>query len=186
MIVWTRAIWESHKPADVAAKIRELPPGGRFAPRPPERADPEIEKDHHNAGSNQEHAMIWALRPTRTHAPQIRAKDDYRQKEENAGNFEPDDAANAPEGTEKAAHSAGNASAGSSGSLPCGSKAARCIHNGLGLRLGLKWSLLRRSVLCSGRKPLACHLASDAQPRAKDPANKLSSHTVYDGSSDAG
>ena len=53
--------------------------------------------------------MIGPLRPTCPHAPQIRAKDDYRQKEEDAGNFEPDDAANAPKGTKKTAHATGNA-----------------------------------------------------------------------------
>jgi len=55
--------------------------------------------------------MIGAMRPTRPHPPQIRAKDDYRQKEEDAGNLEPNNAANTPEGAKETSHAAGNASA---------------------------------------------------------------------------
>jgi hypothetical protein len=62
----------------------------------------------------------------------------------------------------------------------------RCVPNGLGLSLGLKWSLPRGSGFCRSRKSLASHLAGNAQSRTKNAANKLSSHTVYDGSSDAG
>lgn len=129
--------------------------------------------------------MIGAMRPTRPHAPQIRAKDDHRQEEEDAGNLEPDNAAHAPEGTEKAAHATGNASAGLSSGLPCGLYAIRCICNGLRVWLGLGGSLPHGSGFDRSRQPLASHLAGDAQSCAKDTANKLSSHTVYDGSSEA-
>jgi len=130
--------------------------------------------------------MIGPVRPTCPHTPQIRAKDDYRQKEENAGNFEPDDAADAPEGTEKTAYAADNASTCLSGGPPCGFDSIRCVSNGLGLSRGLIGSLPRGSGFCGSRKPFARHFAGNAQSRTKNTANKLSSHTVYDGSSDAG
>ena len=130
--------------------------------------------------------MIGALRPTSPHPPQIRAKDDYRQKEEDAGHLEPNDAANAPEGAKKTAHAAGNSSAGPSSNLSGSFDAIRCVRKGLRLRRGFIRGLARRGGFCRGGKPLASHLPHDAQSRAKDPANKLSSHTVYDGSSDVG
>lgn len=128
--------------------------------------------------------MIGALRPTGPHPPQIRAKDDYRQKEEDAGNLEPNDATDTTEGAKKTAHATGNPPTGSSSGMRCGLDAICCVGNGL--RLGLIRGLPWRGGFCRGGKPLAGHLPHDPHPGAKHPANKLSSHTVYDGSSDVG
>ena len=130
--------------------------------------------------------MIGPVRPTGPHSPQIRAKDDYRQKEEHAGNFEPNDAANPTEGAEETANATGNATAGPDSGLSGSLDAIRCVCNGLGLSLGLISSLPRRGGFCRSRQALPRHLAGNPQSRAKNAANKLSSHTVYDGSSDAG
>ena len=129
--------------------------------------------------------MIGALRPARPHAPKIRTKDNYWQKEEHTGNFEPNDAAHATEGAKKTAQAAGDAPTGLGSGLPGGLDSICCVRNGLGLRLGLKGNLPRGGGFHRSGNPLAGHLARDAQSCAKDTANNLSSHTVYDGSSEA-
>ena len=137
--------------------------------------------------------MIGSVRPTGPHAPKIRRKYDYGQKKEDTGDLKPDNSADAPEGAQKAAYATGNATAGLNG-LPGGPGSClaldgrRRIRLNLrrGLLLDLRWGLLPRGGSCRRRQPLAGHLAGDAQSRAKNPSNFLWSHSVYDGSSDAG
>jgi len=166
---------------------KELRP--RLSPRAPERTHSEIEKHQDNPCGNQKHSMIGSLRPTCPHAPQVWRKDDDRQQEKDAGDFKPKDAANALEGTKKAAHAASDASAGlnsSSGRLNgCWNPWGRARN---WRRLRLRWirSLRRGRSLNRGRQPLARHFAGDAQPCTQDAAKDLCSHSVYDGSSDPG
>jgi hypothetical protein len=126
--------------------------------------------------------MLGAMSPTGPHAPEVWSKDDYRQKEKNAHDLEPDDAANAPEGAQKATDATRHASAGLDGGLPGGLHPNCCVRKRLGLRLGL----LRGGGLCRGRQALASHAAGNAQSCAKDAADCLWSHSIYDGSSDVG
>lgn len=126
--------------------------------------------------------MVGAMSPTGPQAPEIRSKDDYRQKEENTCDFKPNFAANAPEGAQKATDTTRHASAGLDGGLPGGPRPNRSVGKRLGLRLGR----LRDGGLCRGRQALASHAAGNAQSRTQDAANCLWSHSIYDGSSDVG
>jgi hypothetical protein len=96
-------------------------------------------------------------------------KDDYGQKEEDAGDLEPEDSADAAKGAEKAADAAGDASAGPGSRLPDrlngGPGASGVMRSGCGCLRGL-------------RQALPDHAAGDAQSRAKKPANRLRSHSV--------
>jgi hypothetical protein len=152
------------------------------APSPPERGDPEVEKDRHNHGGDQKHPVVGAVRPTGSHAPEVWSKDNHRQKEKDARDFEPDNAANAPEGAQKATDATRHASAGLDGGLPGGLDPNCRVRKRLGLMLGL----LRGCGLCRGRQALASHAAGNTQSRAKDAADCLWSHSIYDGSSDVG
>jgi hypothetical protein len=166
-----------------------LPAGALPAPRPPKRADAQVKKDCHHQRRCQEHPMIGPMSPTGPHAPEIWRKNDDRQKEKDTGNFKPQNSPHAPERTKKAPHSARDASA-CLGGIPgrLGNRLASNCRVCSRLRLGpdLLRDRGRGDGLHGGRKPLACHLAGDAQSRAKDAANHLCSHSVYDGSSDAG
>lgn len=168
------------------------PRGNLPAPRPPERTYAEIKKNHHNPDGNQKRSVFGPVSPTSPHAPKVRGKHNYRQQEEHPGDFKPQDAAHAPERTKKSAQTASDASAGLngfSGRLSRLLAQYSRVHSRLGLRrdllLGLRWCLCDGG-LCRGRQPFAGHLSGDAQPRAQHPANDLCSHSVYDGSSDAG
>ncbi len=59
--------------------------------------------------------MIGPMSPADSHAPEVGGKDDCRQEEKDASHFKPQDAAHAPEGTQKAAYAASDASAGGHG-----------------------------------------------------------------------
>lgn len=118
--------------------------------------------------------MVGAMSPTGPHAPEIRSKDDYRQKEENTCDFEPNFAANAPEGAQKATDSTRHATAGLDGGLPGGLDPNCRVRK----RLGLMPGLLRGCGLCRGRQALASHAAGNTQPRSKDAADCLCSHSV--------
>jgi hypothetical protein len=126
--------------------------------------------------------VVGAVGPTGSHAPKIRSKDNYRQKEKDARDFEPDNAANAPEGAQKAADATGHPSAGLAAGLP-GRPGPNCrVRKRLGMRLGL----LCGCGFCRGRHALASHAARNTQSRAKDAADCLWSHSIYDGSSEVG
>ena len=158
--------------------------------RSPERADTQVEKDRHNQYRNQKRSVIGAVRPTGPHAPEIRRKNDHRQQEEDACHFEPNDAAHASEGSKKAAHAACHASTrfhGCSRGVLRSRLNANCrICNRLSLRYVLRLVLRRHRRFHRSGHSLAHHFAGDAQPGAKDASNDLRSHSVYDGSSDAG
>jgi hypothetical protein len=127
--------------------------------------------------------VIGAVSPTGSHAPQVWGKHNDRQKEEDAGNFEPQNAADPAKGAQKAAHAAGDSSLpGLARGLP-DSFSSMLLGVACG-RLGLE--RLRGGGLRGSRQPLARHLAGNAQSRTENAAYSLRSHTIYDGSSDAG
>jgi hypothetical protein len=65
----------------------------------------------------------------------IRAEDDNRQQEEDAGHLEPYDATDATEWAKKTAHTTGNAPTGSSSGMRCRLDSICCVGNGLRLSL---------------------------------------------------
>ncbi len=182
--------WPEQRKQSPSALNFKLIRGSLPAPRPPERADPQIKKDRHDNGSGQEHPVIGAVSPTGSHAPEIGGKHNYGQEKEYARNFKPQHAAHPPEWTQKAADAARDASAG----LGSGSCSRLYPIDGARNRLGLKRGLGLRprlgvfggSGLSCGCQPFAGHLPGDAQSGAEDAANDLWSHSVYDGSSDPG
>jgi len=126
--------------------------------------------------------MIGTVGPVRPHAPEIRGKHQNRQKEENARHFKPQDATHALKRLQESAYAAGDSAAGLSGNAPGG--LFRILDPG---------RRTRRLLLLAGhrglrrtRQLLARHAPGNTQSRAKDPPNDLWSHSVYDGSSDAG
>jgi len=82
---------------------------GLPAPRPPERADAEIEEEDDDASGDEEHPVIGAVVPTGAHTPQVWSEGGDGQQEECSGDFKPEDAADAAKGTQKAPHAAGDA-----------------------------------------------------------------------------
>jgi hypothetical protein len=124
--------------------------------------------------------MIGPVRPTGPHPPKVWRKDDDRQKEEDAGDFEPQDAAYSPEGAQKATHAASDTAAALNGSSP------HRLSCRLAPNCRVRNRLCCRGGLCAAHNLLAYHAADDTQPCSKYPANDLWSHYVYDGSSDAG
>lgn len=126
--------------------------------------------------------MVGAVGPAGPHAPKVWRKDDHRQKEEDARDFEPQDAAHAPEGAQKAAYATRHASAG----LGVGTFRRLSCRLDPRCRARIRLGLLRGGGLCRGRQALASYAAGNTQSCAKDAADCLWSHSVYDGSSDAG
>ena len=129
--------------------------------------------------------MIGSMRPTGPHAPEIGRKDDNRQQKKDAGDFKPQYPAYAHEGAEKSTETAGDSTAGLSDGGPGLPAAICCAGNRLGLGLGWSGSVARGGGLGSSRKPLAGHFACDPESASQDASNELSSHSIYDGSSDA-
>lgn len=163
----------------------QLVPPRSLAAGPPERTHPEVKKHHHDHGGDQEHAMIRPVGPAGSHAPKVWSEDDDGQKEEDACNLKPQNAAHTPKGTQKASDAASNAPAGLGGGSPRRLYAIDGARNHLGSRLDTRLALLRGAGGRAG-KPFTGHAPRNAESGAKDAANGLWSHTVYDGSSDAG
>jgi len=114
------------------------------------------------------------------HAPPD--EDWHKEQKEDSRHFEPHDAAHAAERTQKSPNPARDIAAFPSGGLSrrlSHGPAPICrVHNRL-------WPGPGRGLIAAC-KPLAHHAAANAQPRSKNPSNGLWSHSVYDGSSDAG
>jgi hypothetical protein len=157
-------------------------PGGLPASRPPKRGNTKIEKDRNHQGGHQKHSVIGSVGPTRTHSPKIWRKSDDGEKEEDPGNFEPNDSTNSAKGTQEAAHTAGYASAG----LGCGTprRPTRAPSTNLCVYSGLRRA--PSSGLRASREPLSHDSSGDAHSDSQGPADGLWSHSVYDGNSDAG
>ena len=103
-----------------------------FATGAPEAADAKIKKNYNDHRRCKKRPMIGALLPACPCAPEDWAEDQNGEQEEDAGNLEPDFAADAAEGLEKAAESAGY----SAGSLACDAATIGGI-SGRSARLGV-------------------------------------------------
>ncbi len=126
--------------------------------------------------------MIGTVGPVCSHAPEIRGKHQHRQKEEDARHFKPEDATHALKRLQETANAAGDSAARLSGNAPGG--LLRILDSGRRTRRLLL--LPGHRGLGRARQLLARHAPGNAQSRTKDPPNDLWSHSVYDGSSDAG
>ena len=126
--------------------------------------------------------MIGTVCPARPHPPEIRAKHCNGQKKEDARHFKPQNAADPPEWPQKAAHTAGDSATDLNRSAAGG--LCRILHFDHRIRSLL---MLRghRGLRCA-RQLLACHSSGDAHPGPKHASDNQWSHSVYDGSSDAG
>lgn len=119
--------------------------------------------------------MIRSVNVLSMQLPRPVSEHDYKEEEEDAGDFQHDDAAHAPqraeESTESLRRSSGSAShlasAGAIGSRPADS----CYRD-------------RSTARCSGDS-LTCEASRNAKRNAQHPANGLRSHAVYDGNSGA-
>lgn len=107
--------------------------------------------------------------------PQIGRKCNNRHKKEDADYLKPEDASDAPEGTDKSADSPHETPA-----RPACNAARRQCRLGFCLSNGGANCLCRCPGLRTGRQ-LA---AGDAQYDSHDTADRVSSHSVYDGNSD--
>ncbi len=126
--------------------------------------------------------MIGTVGPVCPHAPEIRGKHENRQKEEDARHFKPQDAAHALKRLQESAYAAGNSAARLRGNAPGG--LFRILDPG---RRTCRLLLLPSHCgLRRARQLLARHPPGNTQSRTQDPPNDLWSHSVYDGSSDAG
>ena len=140
--------------------------------RPPERAGSQVEKQHNDAGCDPKGPVIGALRPTGADTPKRWRKDDYGQQEEDAGDLEPEDSADAAKGFKESAQATAEAARSLAGYLT----------SGAGCRL--RGGLVGRG-LGSGGYALASDSSGDAQADAESAADVLRFHSVYDGSSGA-
>ncbi len=150
------------------------------APRPPERADSQVEENHRHAELKTRHDPDCAIRPSCAKG----ANEDHCEQEKKCSrHLKPQDAAHAAEGAQKASDAAADASSGLgrglSGRLPGGAVSeprSRVKLDGLG------WG--RASAgLCLGGQPLSHNASGDAHSNTHSPADDSRSHTVYDGSS---
>lgn len=77
-----------------------------FPSRPPEGTHAQVEKDRHDPSRYQEEAVVGAVEPTGSGAPECRRKDHHRQKEEDPRHLKPENAANPLKRPQKAANAA--------------------------------------------------------------------------------
>lgn len=122
--------------------------------------------------------MVGALEVAGPGAPQGGSKDDHGQEEENAHDFQPQNAAYAAERAEKTAYAAGNVFCRLSGHLAGGAAWGGDAGGGLAWR-GVGGGL------GAGGGALAGDASCDAQADAQSAADGVGFHTVYDGSSDS-
>src|ERR1700733_3581340 len=106
-------------------------------------------------------------------AVQGRGEDQRKKKEKNAGNFKPQDSADAPEGAQKASDAVRNSACGLSRGLAGtsrlgGRRSCRCACVLAGCGLGAGYSL-------------ACNATGDAESDAEGAANGLRFHFDFDG-----
>lgn len=164
--------------------------GGLLASRSPERANAKIEKNGNHDGGDHKHTVVGSLGPARAHAPEIWRKDDYRQQEENSGDFEPDDASRAAKRSEESADPPRES--GTLLSIAPPGRAPRLRSRAPSRAVGLNWRIYRGLRLGSddslslARQHLSHHAASDAYADSHGTSNSQRSHPIYDGSSDQG
>jgi len=139
--------------------------------------------------------MVAGMRVGNCFAPKQGSEDNDGKEKKDAGNLEPENAAHATEGTQKAAYAAAHRSTGLAHSLPSLNRRVGCRLAGgavlvvgtLGLGAG-NWSRLMhlrssRRRLWVALQELPGHAPGDAHSDAQGAANHARSHSVYDGSS---
>ena len=148
--------------------------------RPPERSDSQVEKNHRSA----DREIAGNLTDPGPALPKAQHEEGCEQKEECAGDLEPDDATYAAKGPQEAADSLADAAAFLSRDT-CGSSYLRLnLGDAVGGRGGLGVDVRRaRWGLRGACNPLAGNAPGDANADAQSAANVLRSHPVYDGSS---
>jgi len=157
-------------------------PGGLPSSRSQERGNTKVEKNGNHQGGHQKHSVVRSMDPTRAHAPKIWRKCDDGEKEEDPGNFEPNDSTHAPKGAQEPTHTAGNTSAG----LVCyaADRSTRIPNTNLRVYSGLR--RIHGGRLRAGRESLSNNTSGDSYSDSQGTADGLWSHPIYDGSSDAG
>ena len=157
-------------------------PGGLLSSRSPERGNTKVEKDGNHQCGHQKHSVIRSMEPTGAHAPKIWRKRDDGEKEEDPGNFKPNDSTHAPKGAQEPTHTSGNTSAG----LVChaADHSTRIPSTNLRVYSGLR--RIQGGRLRAGRQSLSNNTSGDSYSDSQGTADGLWSHPIYDGSSDAG
>ena len=140
-------------------------------PRPPEAADTEIQENDDNHRRCHKRPMVGSLLPARPSSPQNRTEDQNGEEEEDAGNLQPDFAADAAEGLEESAESASH----TAGGLPCGAATVGGF-SGWRTRLGIRRN--RIGLLAFAHDGLAGRTTRHAQSDAQHPADGFRSHFV--------
>jgi hypothetical protein len=140
-------------------------------PRPPERGNSQVEKDHNDEGCHPEGSLLGAAGVAATNLPELRSKDDYRQKKEHAGDFKPQNTSYTPERPQKPTDALGKATCSLSGSLTNGPAAHGRVRHRLGL--GHAGGGLR-----AGSQLLARNAPGDAQSNSQCAPDNLRSHSV--------
>ena len=84
----------------------------------PERGDAEVEKDRDHTRRDPERSVVAGVRVGDGFAPEQGGEDHYGKEKKDSGNLEPENAAHAAEGTQKAAHTASHRSTGLAYGLP--------------------------------------------------------------------
>lgn len=166
-----------------------------FAAGAPEGTDAEVEKDQRQAGENEESPMVRTVEVTGAGRPRTSPyKNRDKDKIEGAGDFEPEDAADAAEGANESAYATVDRRSGLARRLPGLKRStgrrlagdAVAVHETLDQRPCNTRSLKH---LGGGRGPRAdrevvpCGTSDHTHSNAQDAANDARSHTVYDGSS---
>jgi hypothetical protein len=131
----------------------------------PERRDAEVEKDHDDNGGREECAVVGAVLPACSGAPEDRSEGEDGQEEEGADYFEPELSGDVAEGLEES----GDAATHVAGSLSCGATSSGDICGRIRLLLGR----CRRRIAAHG---LTGHAPSYAYSNPKYPADGLRSH----------
>ena len=155
--------------------------------RAPERTDTEIEKQRDDAGCYPERSVVAGMRVGYDGAPKRGSEDDDGQEKEDAADFEPENAAHATKGAQKAAYAAADGSTGLAHRLPNLMCRAGCRLACTVLLRGANWNRLMHLRSARGlrgrRQELPDNVPGNAHSDAQGTANHARSHPVYDGSS---
>jgi len=149
------------------------PDSRSFAAGAEEGCDAKVKENRYNNGRGNERAVIGSVHPAYACAPNRGREDQDRKQEEDAGDLEPENAADALEWAQEIADTLGDAAADTG----CGFSGRRPGWQG---GCNLRWWC---GLCCC--QALAGDASNDAEPDAEDAADLFRSHPVYDGSSDS-
>lgn len=162
--------------------------------RAPERADAEIEKYCYHTRRDPECSVVAGMPVACDFATQRRGEDHDGKEKKDAGHLEPENAAYAAEGPQKAAYAAAHGTPGVARRLPgLNCRVGCCVAGGAVLAVGTglgagNWSGMTHlgsggRRVCAALQELPGHVPGDAHCDAQGAANHARSHSVYDGSS---